>query len=76
MDVRHARRLKAYAQLAHVPETAALAVRDTFYPHDNMLVDHVSGLAPSWRTGSRSNIWRHRSQAQLGQLFQIPPPLD
>src|ERR1700730_16564110 len=37
--------LKAYAELAHVPEPTALEVRDVYYPRDNMQVDHVSGLA-------------------------------
>src|SRR5437899_1680193 len=37
--------LKAYAELAHVPEPSAQQVRDVFYPRDNMQVDHVSGLA-------------------------------
>jgi NitT/TauT family transport system substrate-binding protein len=69
--------LKAYAQLAHVPEPAALAVRDTFYPRDNMLVDHVSGLASVMADGVQFKyLAAPLSQAQLEQLFQIPPPLD
>jgi NitT/TauT family transport system substrate-binding protein len=69
--------LKAYAQLAHVPETAALAVRDTFYPRDNMLVDHVSGLASVMADGVEFKyLAAPLSPEQLGQLFQIPPPLD
>ena len=69
--------LKAYAQLAHVPETAALAVRDKFYPRDNMLVDRVSGLASVMADGVEFKyLAAPLSQAQLEQLFQIPPPLD
>jgi len=69
--------LKAYAQLAHVPETAALAVRDTFYPRDNMLVDHVSGLASVMADGVEFKyLAAPLSPEQLEKLFRVPPPLD
>jgi NitT/TauT family transport system substrate-binding protein len=69
--------LSAYAQFAHVPEASALEVRDVFYPRDNMLVDHVSGLASVMADGVEFKyLAAPLSQAQLGQLFRIPPPLD
>jgi NitT/TauT family transport system substrate-binding protein len=69
--------LTAYAQFAHVPEASALDVRDVFYPQDNMLVDHVSGLASVMADGVEFKyLAAPLSQAQLGQLFQIPRPLD
>jgi NitT/TauT family transport system substrate-binding protein len=69
--------LKAYAQLAHVPEPAAQQVRDVFYPRDNMSVDHISGLASVMADGVEFKyLAAALSQQQLGQLFRIPPPLD
>jgi NitT/TauT family transport system substrate-binding protein len=69
--------LKAYAQLAHVPEPAAQQVRDVFYPRDNMQVDHVSGLASVMADGVEFKyLAAPLSQEQLGQLFRIPLPLD
>jgi NitT/TauT family transport system substrate-binding protein len=69
--------LKAYAELAHVPEPTALEVRDVFYPRDNMQVDHVSGLASVMADGVEFKyLAAPLSQEQLGQLFRIPPPLD
>jgi NitT/TauT family transport system substrate-binding protein len=69
--------LKAYAEFAHVPEPTARQVRDTFYPRDNMQVDHVSGLASVMADGVEFKyLAAPLSQAQLGQLFRIQPPLD
>jgi NitT/TauT family transport system substrate-binding protein len=69
--------LDAYAQFAHVAEPAARQVRDMFYPRDNMLVDHVSGLASVMADGVELKyLAAPLSQEQLGQLFRIPPPLD
>jgi NitT/TauT family transport system substrate-binding protein len=69
--------LKAYAELAHVPETTAREVRDVFYPRDNMQVDHVSGLASVMADGVEFKyLAAPLYQEQLGQLFRIPPPLD
>jgi NitT/TauT family transport system substrate-binding protein len=69
--------LAAYAALAHVPEPTARQVRDVFYPKDNMLVDHVSGLEAVMADGvAFKYLVAPLSQEQLRQLFQIPPPLD
>ncbi|HEY6257713.1 MAG TPA: ABC transporter substrate-binding protein [Xanthobacteraceae bacterium] len=69
--------LKAYAELAGVPEETARQVRDVFYPKDNMLVDHVSGLAAVMADGVAFKFLAAAlSQEQLGQLFRIPAPLD
>jgi NitT/TauT family transport system substrate-binding protein len=69
--------LDAYAQFAHVPAPTALGVRDMFYPRDNMLVDHVSGLASVMADGVEFKyLAAPLSQEQLGQLFRIPAPLD
>jgi NitT/TauT family transport system substrate-binding protein len=69
--------LQAYAQLARVPESTALEVRDVFYPRDNMLVDHVSGLASVMADGVEFKyLAAPLSAEQLGQMFRIPPPLD
>jgi len=68
--------LEAYAGLARVPEQTAQQVRDVFYPMDNMLVDHVSGLVSVMADGVEFKyLSAPLAQEQLGQLFQIPPPL-
>jgi hypothetical protein len=42
-----------------------------------MQVDHISGLASVMADGVEFKyLAAPLSQAQLGQLFQIPPPLD
>jgi NitT/TauT family transport system substrate-binding protein len=69
--------LTAYAALAHAPEATAQQVRDVFYPRDNMLVDHVSGLASVMADGvAFKYLAAPLSAGQLGELFRIPPPLD
>jgi NitT/TauT family transport system substrate-binding protein len=69
--------LAAYAALAHVPEPIARQVRDVFYPKDNMLIDHVSGLEAVMADGvAFKYLVAPLSQEQLRQLFQTPPPLD
>ncbi len=69
--------LAAYAELAHVPETTARQVRDTFYPRDKMMVDHISGLASVMADGvAFKYLAAPLSDVQLDTLFQIPKPLD
>jgi ABC-type nitrate/sulfonate/bicarbonate transport system substrate-binding protein len=68
--------LKAYAELAHVPEATAQQVRDVFYPRDNMQVDHVSGLDAVMADGVEFKyLAAPLSKDQLAQLFQIPSPI-
>jgi NitT/TauT family transport system substrate-binding protein len=69
--------LKAYADFAHVPEDTARQVRDVFYPRDNMRVDHASGLESVMADGvAFKYLSAPLSPEQLGQLFQIPPPIQ
>lgn len=69
--------LKAYAQWAHVSEATARQVRDVFYPKENMLVDHVSGLDSLMADAvAFKYLAAPLSPAQLSELFRIPAPVD
>jgi hypothetical protein len=48
-----------------------------FYPRDNMRVDHASGLESVMADGvAFKYLSAPLSPEQLGQLFQIPPPIQ
>jgi NitT/TauT family transport system substrate-binding protein len=69
--------LKAYAEWAHVSEATARQVRDLFYPKENMLVDHVSGLDSLMADAvAFKYLAAPLSPAQLSELFRIPAPID
>ncbi|MEA2976867.1 MAG: NitT/TauT family transport system substrate-binding protein [Alphaproteobacteria bacterium] len=68
--------LKAYAEMASVPEETAKQVRDVFYPRENMKVDHVSGLDSVMADGVAFKYQAAPlSKEQIAELFQIPPAI-
>jgi NitT/TauT family transport system substrate-binding protein len=68
--------LAAYASFAGTSLATAQQVRDEFYPKDGLMVDRISGLDAVMADGvTNKYLTAPLSKEQLGQLFQVPPPV-
>ena len=68
--------LAAYASFAGTSLATARQVRDEFYPKDGLMVDRISGLDAVMADGiANKYLTAPLSKDQLGQLFQVPPPV-
>jgi NitT/TauT family transport system substrate-binding protein len=68
--------LAAYASFASTSLATARQVRDEFYPKDGLMVDRISGLDAVMADGvANKYLTAPLSKEQLGQLFQVPPPV-
>jgi NitT/TauT family transport system substrate-binding protein len=68
--------LDAYAEFAKTSPANAREVRDVYYPRDHLMVDFIKGLDVAMINGiAFRHIVLPLTKEQLGDLFQIPPPI-
>jgi NitT/TauT family transport system substrate-binding protein len=68
--------LDAYAEFAKTSPANAREVRDVYYPRDHLMVDFIAGLDAAMADGIAFRyIAKPLTKEQLGDLFQIPPPI-
>ena len=67
--------IRAYAEWLKIPEERARRARDEFYPKENLLPDHISGLDQAMAQAVEQKfLTAPLSAVQLDQLIQIPKP--